>query len=359
MSGLPKAETHKRPGRLAGNQDACASRLQTAISPFSNTGLVDYLSSSSFPFSHPFSPLLRRRLLSAGILIGTVLAIIYLDAKHPLWNSPGLWLVPVLYFFAIGTAWEFAHLAKRQVAFSAGVATLLTFVAVSVSTIPVFAVAVTGESYPAACPVGIPGWIGLGLVLACGLAGIATLRSFALQQTQTLERWAMLTLIPVYAGGLSSLWVPIRLHGEPWQALLNLVGIVAVTKITDAAAYFTGRGLGRNKLCPSISPGKTIEGSIGGLLSGVVASILYFQFLMPMWLSSPTAVPVWWGPALLGLLLGIVAMIGDLIESMVKRAVGEKDSGRLLPGLGGIWDVTDSLLPTAAVGYLGLIAKWI
>ncbi len=288
-----------------------------------------------------------------------MLAIIYLDVWHPLLNSPGLWLVSVLYFFALGTAWEFANLAKRQVNFDPIVPTLLSFVAVTISTIPVFAVAVTQKPYSPACPVGIPGWIGLGLVLACGLAGIVTLRSFALGQSQILERWALLTLIPVYAGGLSSLWVPIRLFGEPSHALFNLVGIVAVTKITDAAAYFTGRGLGRNKLCPSISPGKTIEGSIGGLLSGVVASIIYFQFLMPALQSNPSAGPVWWGPALLGLLLGIVAMIGDLIESMVKRAVGEKDSGRLLPGLGGIWDVTDSLLPTAAVGYLGLIAKWI
>jgi phosphatidate cytidylyltransferase len=304
--------------------------------------------------------LLRSRLISACILIVSVLVVVYLDARYPLFQSPGLWLVPVLFFFVLGTAWEFAKLANREVSTSKWLPVALAAVSLLISSLPIWVVAATRKTYSNDCPVGVPGWIGLGLVAVCGLAGIATLRSYSKGESQTLERWAILTLIPTYAAGLGSFWVPIRLYGEPFHALLNLCGIIAVTKITDAAAYFTGRAFGKNKLWPSISPGKTWEGAMGGLFGATVTSIVYFQFIVPIVLKpASVAGPIWWGPALLGLLIGLVAMIGDLIESMVKRAVKEKDSSQLLPGLGGIWDVTDSLLPTAAVGYLGLIAKWI
>lgn len=287
--------------------------------------------------------------------------MIFMDGWQPLFGSPGLWLVPVMFFFALLTAFEFGQLASKQIAISPWSATALTCLVLLVTSIPIFYRAITQKIYPQDCPIGIPGWIGIGLLMACGIASLIMLRSYSLGQPQTLERWALLTLITVYVAGFSSIWISIRLYGEPTRSLLNLVGILAVTKITDAAAYFTGRFLGKHKLCPTISPGKTVEGAVGGLLSGIIASIVYFQLCVPAW--TPTSEGsnpiIWWGPIVFGILISIVAMIGDLIESVVKRTVGVKDSGQLLPGMGGIWDVTDSLLPTAAIGYLGLIAKWI
>lgn len=284
-----------------------------------------------------------------------------MDGWKPLFNSPGLWLVPVMFFFALVTAFEFGQLVSKHVAISPWSGTSLTCLVLLITSIPIFYRAVTQKPYPEACPIGILGWIGLGLLLACGIAALIMLRSYSLGQSQTLERWALLTLITVYVAGFCSLWIAIRLFGEPTRSLLNLVGIIAVAKITDAAAYFTGRFLGKHKLCPSISPGKTIEGAVGGLASGIVASIIYFQFCVPTWTpaSEGSHTIAWWGPLVFGVLISLVAMIGDLIESVVKRTVGVKDSGQLLPGMGGIWDVTDSLLPTAAIGYVGLIAKWI
>jgi phosphatidate cytidylyltransferase len=129
-------------------------------------------------------------------------------------------------------------------------------------------------------------------------------------------------------------------------------------KSSDAGAYFVGKGFGKRKLCPHISPGKTVEGAIGGFATAMIVAIVFFQFIFPLFVQYHSVPPVW-GPALLGLILGITGLIGDLVESMVKRAVGAKDSGSLLPGLGGIWDVTDSLLPTTIVGYLGMVAGWI
>ena len=254
---------------------------------------------------------------------------------------------------------EFAQLANRQVAIRPSVPTALSLILIAIASTPIFYRAVHGKAYPPDCPIGTVGWIGVAIAVVCGLAGIAMLRSFAIGEPKTIERWALLTLIPVYAGGLGAFWISIRLAGAPLISLVILVGIVAVTKITDASAYFAGKSFGRTKLCPSISPGKTIEGAVAGLVAGMLVAWLYFGCLVP-WLDSSAAPKSgWWGPLVLGLLLGIVGLIGDLIESVVKRSVGAKDSGNLLPGLGGIWDVTDSLLPTTVVGYLGIVAHWI
>ena len=87
----------------------------------------------------------------------------------------------------------------------------------------------------------------------------------------------------------------------------------------------------------------------------VAVAYLFLRWIVPSLGGQPGTYI--WGPALLGCLLTMVGLVGDLLESMVKRTVGAKDSGGLLPGLGGVWDVTDSLLPTAIIGYLGVIAK--
>ncbi len=145
------------------------------------------------------------------------------------------------------------------------------------------------------------------------------------------------------------------MQGSSLDGMLHLIALLAIIKFADAGAYFAGKSLGRHKLVPSISPGKTVEGLLGGVLLSIVISYFFMRVLLP-WCGVPCG-PHIWGPALLGALLTLVGLVGDLLESMVKRTVGAKDSGALLPGLGGVWDVTDSLLPTAIVGYLGIIAK--
>ncbi len=282
-----------------------------------------------------------------------------MDAWRPLLQSPGLWLVPVMAFFVGGTALEFGQLASRQVAIRPIVPMFFSLILIAIASVPIFYRAGYGKAYPVDCPIGILGWIGLGAVGVCGLSGLAMLRSYALDEPKAIERWALLTLISVYAGGLGAFWIAIRLSGAPLISLTILVGIIAVTKITDASAYFAGKSMGRTKLCPSISPGKTVEGAVAGLLAGMLAAWLYFGYLVPWTEYSSMPKSPWWGPVLVGFLLGIFGLLGDLIESVVKRSVGAKDSGNLLPGLGGIWDVTDSLLPTAVVGYLGIVAHWI
>ena len=145
------------------------------------------------------------------------------------------------------------------------------------------------------------------------------------------------------------------MQGSSLSGMLHLIALIAIIKFADAGAYFAGKSFGRHKLIPSISPGKTIEGLVGGMLLSVAVAYFFLRVLLP-WCGVPGGATLW-GPALLGCLLTMVGLVGDLLESMVKRTVVAKDSGALLPGLGGVWDVTDSLLPTAIVGYLGIIAK--
>jgi phosphatidate cytidylyltransferase len=118
--------------------------------------------------------------------------------------------------------------------------------------------------------------------------------------------------------------------------------LIAVTKFSDMGAYLTGSVIGRHLMVPQISAKKTWEGFFGALGFALACSLALFK-LMPGHLSMLT----WTHATILGLLLGFAAVIGDLAESIIKRSTGVKDSGNLLPGIGGALDLIDSLLFTA------------
>jgi phosphatidate cytidylyltransferase len=120
--------------------------------------------------------------------------------------------------------------------------------------------------------------------------------------------------------------------------------LIAITKFSDMGAYLTGSAIGRHQMTPQISAKKTWEGFFGALAFALLCSLGLFK-LMPVHLSMLT----WTHATILGLLLGFAAVIGDLAESLIKRSTGVKDSGNLLPGIGGALDLIDSLLFTAPV----------
>jgi phosphatidate cytidylyltransferase len=137
--------------------------------------------------------------------------------------------------------------------------------------------------------------------------------------------------------------------------MAHLIGIVLIVKMADAGAYFVGKRMGRTKLAPVISPGKTVEGLMGGFVVAGLSAYIYYKAILPgLGISLGGTL---WGPAVMAGLLTTGGVVGDLTESMVKRAAGFKDSGASIPGLGGIWDVTDSLIPAAILGYLGVLAN--
>jgi phosphatidate cytidylyltransferase len=147
---------------------------------------------------------------------------------------------------------------------------------------------------------------------------------------------------------LVPLWVAfVRLHGMPDGAKI-LLGMCVLVWLADTGAYATGRALGKHKLAPRVSPGKTIEGVIGGMIAAMLAALAW------PWV---TALPgVSQGYFVLIAALTVVASVyGDLLESVFKRIRGVKDSGKLLPGHGGILDRIDSMTAASPVFMTGLL----
>jgi len=171
------------------------------------------------------------------------------------------------------------------------------------------------------------GWL-LASVMACGLL----LLPRATDLPAAWTRLASAGFGVFYVGGLLAA-LPL-LHtrmGPAWVALA-----IAITFGNDTGAYFVGRALGRHKLAPAISPGKTVEGAVGGLAASLAVIFAARGLFMPA-LTVADCV-------MIGVPAAIVGPAGDLVESLLKRAAGAKDSGRLLPGHGGILDRIDALL---------------
>ena len=162
------------------------------------------------------------------------------------------------------------------------------------------------------------------------------------QKEGAFTRWAWVMAGVLYVGWLLSYLVALRLEaGRGWVylALLSTFG-------SDTAAFFLGRALGRHHLAPRISPAKTWEGAIAGVLGAVIISLL---FTLP----TPLQLPLSYGQAiLLGILVSVFGQLGDLAESLMKRNSGVKDSGNLMPGHGGVLDRMDSVVFAGVVVYL-------
>lgn len=137
---------------------------------------------------------------------------------------------------------------------------------------------------------------------------------------------------------LECIFSPIKwLHPGAGYLLVTILSIVMV----DTCAYFAGKNLGKTKLCPHISPKKTVEGAIGGALGGIVTAVA---------LSPLTCLTVLQA-LILGIIIAVISQLGDLVESLIKRNIGVKDSGDIVPGHGGILDRADSYILTAPLAF--------
>ena len=202
----------------------------------------------------------------------------------------------------------------------------------------------------------------LGMVMLAGLgAGIIDTRQFPLslgliamvialqavllilrpRELETIPaRWAAASFLPLYVGLPLLLALSLRIHSGPDLIYLCL----AATFANDTLAYFTGKSLGKHPLHPRVSPKKTWEGLIGGIVGSIIASFLIWHFLQ---------IEAGWVAILgYGLVMGCLTPMGDLAESLLKRSAGVKDSGRLIPGHGGVLDRIDALLFGFPITYL-------
>ena len=170
--------------------------------------------------------------------------------------------------------------------------------------------------------------------LAAATLGVATLFLFSYRTIETVARDCATVLfgflyLPLLLGHLVLLrTLP---QGREW-----IFTVFLVVMLSDTVAYFVGTAVGKHRLYPAISPKKSVEGAIGGLLGGVMGALLAKFFWFP-------ALP-WLLAGGIGLILGVSGQIGDLFESMLKRSYGVKDSGRIIPGHGGLLDRLDSLI---------------
>ena len=166
--------------------------------------------------------------------------------------------------------------------------------------------------------------------------------------TQPWETMAGSLLGVLYVPFLFNYLAKIILLG-PTEGRLLVLYLILVVKFTDIGAYFVGCSIGRHKFCPRISPAKTWEGVIGGVLTGTLVSLVFQQVchgaLGSYQFRRADAL-------IMGVILAIAGVIGDLIESVFKRASGVKDSAGYIRGMGGLLDVLDSLLFTAPLLYI-------
>jgi phosphatidate cytidylyltransferase len=283
--------------------------------------------------------MLWQRLITGPLLIAFILGVVWLDASldpdaAERGLPPGLVLFGLLCVLAAFIAREVtAFFRAIQAPVSATVcvlAALLGLVGTAGSTL-------------APTKVGVAGFVATALALILLVALLRMSRDRDPKGSLLLVGGAL--LVGVYGGVLPGFWMLIRLEHTPWL----LVAAILTTKSSDIGAYFTGMTIGRHKMIPWLSPKKTWEGLAGGVVfaaavGGVLAS---FSSALPQ---ASDRYP-WWVGCVGGALAAVIGQAGDLAESAFKRDAGLKDSGRILPGMGGVLDVLDSPLFTGPLFY--------
>jgi phosphatidate cytidylyltransferase len=180
----------------------------------------------------------------------------------------------------------------------------------------------------------------------------AALRRAWLRETQeAIHHMAGTVLAMLYLGGLAWFLMAIRVKhafyasgAERFRGSTEVIlMIILVVKFTDIGAYFGGRTFGRHKLIPWLSPGKTWEGLFFGVLTAGLMGMLCATRIKHL---------IWWKGFIFGVVIGGIGQLGDLLESLMKRDAEVKDSGKLIPGFGGVLDVIDSPLLAAPFAYL-------
>jgi len=172
-------------------------------------------------------------------------------------------------------------------------------------------------------------------------------RAWDRQTDRAIVRMAGTVLATLYLGGLSWFLMAIRVKHSPHfnGSTMVVLMILLVVKFTDIGAYFGGRALGRHKLIIWLSPGKTWEGLICGMFTAGIVGIICAHFVRDAHLSPQKGF-------IFGVVIGGIGQLGDLLDSLMKRDAEVKDSGRLIPGFGGVLDVIDSPLFAAPFAYL-------
>ena len=301
--------------------------------------------------------MLSRRLASAAVLITIMVLLVSFDfwlGTEAIWGRPGVVLVALSLILGAMTAVEFAWMWRGQNCQSAGVMATGAALMIGVASVPVL-----WRDYPTDCAIGYFGWTVAGIITGLLVSFFAEARKFkgATEVPGAIaSRIGISVFSYVYLAMLFGFILPMR-HLENSNALgmISVICLIATVKTSDAAAYFAGNAFGKHKLAPHISPGKTLEGSLAAPAGGIFAAWIVIFIVSPLIFGVSVDRP-WWWVIVYGIAVTIAGMAGDLAESLLKRDAQCKDSGSMLPGLGGLLDVLDSLVFAAPVSFLIWVA---
>jgi len=298
--------------------------------------------------------MLRWRLSLGVLLIAVLVGLCWWDDCAA---TPGVVLLPLAIVLSVAAAGELLSLLSAHGNTPVASATYLGVVA----TVGGAGISVVLPEVAADCPMGPWGGPLVGMmagVLAVLLVEMChyEMRSYD-KPGKATARLALAVLTIVYAGLLMSFLIQLRLlNGDAESAggrwgMVAMLSLVAVVKMGDIGAYTVGRLIGRHKMTPRLSPGKTWEGLAGGLVFACLGSCAIFGWLVPwIGLEAITGETTSW--IVYGLVVGLAGISGDLSVSLLKRDAGRKDSSRWMPGFGGVLDLLDSILIAAPVAYV-------
>ncbi len=258
------------------------------------------------------------------MFIAAMVAICWMDARA---STPGAWLIPLAMVVAVLGTQEMLGMMRS------------TDLCPAATVVYVFNVLIVYASWHTNGAGAALTVFSLGLIAAF----VAEMRRYTGPGGVT-QRLAASALVMAYVGALLAMVVQVRLI-----SLAALAALVIVVKLCDIGAYTVGRLIGRHKMTPILSPGKTWEGAVGGVAFGCFGAWLSLVLLGPSLGAPSTMSVVQW--LSFGIVVSIAGIIGDLAESLLKRDLGHKDSSAWMPGFGGVLDIIDSILVAAPVAF--------
>jgi len=310
--------------------------------------------------------MLRWRILLGAILIGGLVALSVWDwlAAGPggPYAPPGGWLFPLAIVATVLASGEIVRLVRKSApGMSSWVVYLGNLLIVGVNIIPLAV-----DHCPMTAAAGALGWPLVAFILSVGLAFLDEMRRYE-RPGPVIGQLAGKILGLAYVGGLMTFVVQLRLYhfAAGPQGLVALLSLIIVVKMGDTGAYTVGRLIGRHKMAPVLSPGKTWEGFAGAMLFAAFGSWLFLKLVVPhFWphldpASHRDGFLAQWNWLPYGLIVGLTGLLGDLAESLLKRDAGVKDSSDWMPGFGGVLDVLDSILFAAPIAWLFWVMGWV
>ncbi len=307
--------------------------------------------------------MLGRRLLAAAIIISVLLLFIWGDfvlGTESQLGRPGLLLAVFAMTVSGMAAGELVEMFSGQVNWTNRSVPVIG----AISMVGVACVPLLWRDYPTDCPLGYFGWSMSGVTIAIVISFFYEMLTFRVMPETTdskkstppaagdaIQRLGFSCLIFGYLSLFFGFIVAHRMiNQDNGLGLLSIALLISTVKMSDAFAYFAGKTLGTIKIAPGLSPKKTLEGSIGAFVGGVVAAAIVVFVIAPYFdidIGKP-----WWWFVLYGVVVTLAGMAGDFAESLLKRDSQCKDSSSWLPGLGGILDIIDSLIFATPVSFV-------